>query len=267
MKRVQRFWRGSGILCLLAIGSSVAVLDAAERRERAARGNSRDLETVQVELFDAMRQGTLEVKFIVKSSKQANLIVKNISDKPLSVELPAAFAGVPVLAQIGGGGGGFGGGGGGGGGGQGVGGGGGGRGGGGGGGQFNVAPEKIAKIQLACVCLEHGKDEPRAAMQYEIKPIEELSDRPVVHELLKLFGQGQIDQRVAKAAAWHLANDMSWEELAAKRIRRAGGVTYPYFHPDELRHAVGLANKAVQAVMARSDSEVESHKTPRLPRL
>ena len=43
--------------------------------------------------------------------------------------------------------------------------------------------------------------------------------KPGVAELLTLLGNGKIDQRGAQAAAWHLANGMSWERLAQKRIQ------------------------------------------------
>nr|MBC8356805.1 hypothetical protein [Planctomycetota bacterium] len=102
-------------------------------------------ETVRkVGLFEAMDKGDIEVRFIPKDATEANVLIENKTDKPLTIKFPEVFAGVPVLAQFGGGGGGFGGGGGGGfggggqqgggGGGQGLGGGGGGQQGGGGGG-------------------------------------------------------------------------------------------------------------------------------------
>ena len=74
-----------------------------------------------------MKSGDIEVQFIPKNAEEARVLVKNKTKQPLRIEMPAAFAGVPVLAQFGGGGmggGGMGGGGmGGGGGGQGMGGG------------------------------------------------------------------------------------------------------------------------------------------------
>ena len=115
-----------------------------------------------VELFTAIEAGQLDVKLFPKDATQSTVVVKNLTKKPLRIQMPAAFAGMPVLAQADGGdfgdfggggaddqggggnqgfGGGFGGGG--------LGGGGFGGGGfGGGGGLFNVAPERVHKVKV-----------------------------------------------------------------------------------------------------------------------
>ena len=127
---------------------------------------------------------------------------------------------------------------------------GGGMGGGGGGmgmGMMNVAPEKVGQIKVNTVCLEHGKAEPRAAIPYEIKPIESFTQKPGVKELCQMLGTGKIDQRAAQAAAWHLSNGMSWQELAAKvGVKHINGTTTPYFTPQELQTAVALAGNALK---------------------
>jgi hypothetical protein len=232
-----------------------------------------------VEMFAAMKSGEIKVEFIPKDAKVATVIIRNNSDKPLSVKLPEAFAGVPVLAQFGGGGlgggglgggglggGGFGGGGLGGGGGQGVGGGFGGGGGGfgggglgggggglggGGGGFFNVEPEKVGKIKVETLCLEHGKDDPNPRMKYEIRPVESLTKDARVVELCKMLGRGEVPQNSAQAAAWHLANGLSWQELAAKDRYRSqiAGISQKFFSPLELELAMRIANAAI----ARTD--------------
>ena len=52
-----------------------------------------------VELFSAINAGDLEVKLIPKDATQSTIIVKNLTTKPLRIQMPAAFAGIPVLAQ------------------------------------------------------------------------------------------------------------------------------------------------------------------------
>lgn len=211
---------------------------------------------VEVGLFEAMADGRLQVKFIPKDDRQARLIMKNTSDQPLNVRLPDAFAGVPVLAQFGGGGGGLNVGGGGGGN-QGVGGGGGGFG--GGGNQFNIAPEKVAEARLTTVCLEHGKRTPKPNVPYEIRPIETFTSNAAVHELLALLGTGKVNQRAAQAAAWHLNNDLSWEELAAKEIKHIGRPGEPYFTAAELQAAMALSQEAERrATEAQKDKPAAS---------
>lgn len=233
----------------------------ASSKGRPQKAGAYDPSHETVEMFDAMEAGQIEVKLIPKDSTQARVFVKNKTNKPLNVKLPEAFAARPVLAQIGGGGGG-----------QGVGGGMGGMGGGGmggmgggffnvpglgnggfvnapgmGGGFFNVPAEKEGNFKVPCMCLEHGKPEPRPAMAYKIEPIESFTTKPGVAELCRMLGYGKISQRAAQAAAWHLANDMSWETLFAKRIEHLDGSSEPYFTREELESGVGLANQALEA--------------------
>ncbi|MGH7136909.1 MAG: hypothetical protein ACREHD_14310 [Pirellulales bacterium] len=196
-----------------------------------------------VEMFEAMEAGQIGVKLILKDSTQARVLIKNKTGKPLNVRLPKAFAGVPVLAQMGGGG-------------QGAGGGMGGMGGMGGGGMFNVPAEKEANFKVACVCLEHGKPEPRAQMAYEIKPIESFTTKPGVAEMLTKLGEGRIDQRAAQVAAWHLNNDMSWETLAAKQIKLADGRSYPYFNAAELLAGKQIVEEALAAAEREKEADV-----------
>lgn len=236
-------WVSRALVCLALVGLIGATASAANKHEKTAtpvEGYE------QVELFAAMESGDIEVTLVPRDSRQATVVVRNNSGRPLSVRMPNAFAGVPALAQFGQQGGGFGGGQFGGGGGQfggqqGVGGGfggglggggfgGGGLGGGGGqGGFFNVEPEKAAKVKVACVCLEHGKKEPNASVKYKLVPLTTMTSDPEVAEVCKMLAAGEIDQTTAQVAAWHLANEMSFEQLAAKTVRHVGGVITPYF--------------------------------------
>jgi hypothetical protein len=217
-----------------------------------------------VDLFDGLKSGELDVKFVAKNSHDGRLLIKNNTDQPLSVKLPDAFAGVPVLAQNvgaasgnrssrsssgqnsqnqsvgGGGGGGLGGGGG-------IGG---GRGG-GGGGAFDVAPEKVAKITVQTVCLEHGKKEPTAAITYKIEPITTYTSDPNVQELCKLVGTGDVSQRAAQAAAWHLANHMSWEELIDKKTHHLLGGNEIYFTAADIHSAMQITDRAIKMADSR----------------
>jgi hypothetical protein len=176
--------------------------------------------------------------------------------------LPAAFVGMPVLAQdvggnnrgnrggnsssstssnqsfgggMGGGMGGFG---------------------GGMGGFFDVGPERVAKIKLATVCLEHGKDDPNPRVAYELKPIEEFTDKAELIEVCKMLGRGELNQVSAQAAAWHLSDGLSWQELAQKvRVQHLNGSVEMYFYPQQLT----LARRAVQLAHHRAaDSSVAS---------
>lgn len=235
-----------------------------------------------VDMFQAVQQGDIDVRLIAQNAKGGNVLIENKTDQPVTVKLPDAFAG--VLAQFGGGGfgggglggGGLGGGGLGGGGlgggNQGLGGGfggGGGLGGGGfgggglGGGFFNVAPGKVGKIKVTTVCLEHGKPEPNPRIPYKLVPIESFSDKPEVAELCRLVGSGQVDQSSAQAAAWHLANGLSWPELAHKIGRKhLNGATEPYFTPQQLMFAQRIAGEALRRAESRQTASPAESLSP-----
>ena len=99
---------------------------------------------------------------------------------------------------------------------------------------MNVAPDKTGDLKVGIFCLEHGKAEPRPQVAYEIKPISAFTDNKAVHELCRLYGSGRLSHSATQAAAWHLSNGMSWQELIAKRIKRANGTSYPYFSQFDL---------------------------------
>jgi hypothetical protein len=207
-----------------------------------------------IDLFDGMKSGDLDVKFIPHNANEAQILVKNNTDQPLTVKLPDAFAAVPVLAQaaaggaarqprqqnqnqaVGGGGG--------------LGGAGGGRQ--GGGGAFDVAPEKTVKVKVATVCLEHGKKEPNANVPYELRTIDSYTSDPKVQELCKLVGAGDVSQRSAQAAAWHFANHMTWEELTNKKTHHLIGGDEVYFTAAEIRGAIQIADKAMKQADSRT---------------
>ena len=237
-----------------------ALLLAADRRAKAPKPGEFNPENASVDLFGAIEKGEIEVKLIPKDSTQCKVLITNKTDKPLNVKLPAAFAGVPVLGQIGN---------------QGVGGnnnvnnqaqamgggmggmgmGGMGMGGMGMGGMMNIAPERVGQLKVPTVCLEHGKAEPRAQIKYEIRPIESFTSKTGVQELCAMVGTGKINQRAAQAAAWHLNNNMSWEQLAAKRLIYANGTSKPYFSPQEIQAGMQVSATAVQVAEKRQQQK------------
>ncbi len=256
-----RSWRSPGLGLTVALLLLPGLVLAADRRGKVHKPGQFSPQHQTVEMFTAIDKGQIDVKLIPKNSTLCRVIIENKTDRPLSVKLPEAFAGVPVLAQVGvgvgggvggraggtqqgfGGGMGMGG----------MGGMGGGMGGMGGmgGGFFSIPPEKVGKLKVTTVCLEHGKDEPRPAMKYQIKPIETFTDKTEVHELCRMLGTGRISQRAAQAAAWHLNCTMSWQQLAAKQLKFANGASQPYFSPQEIRAGMQIAATAAKLAKQR----------------
>ena len=233
-------------------GKTVAVAGKAKKSGPAKAGEART-----VEMFEAMDQGLIQVDYIGKDSTQANLIFKNKSGESLDIVLPETFGAVPVVAQgIGMGGGGMGGMGMGGGGMGGMGGGGmggmggGGMGGMGMGGMMRVEPDRPRKFAVATLCLEHGKPDPNPRMKYKVVRLSDVNANPEIAELCKALAKGQVPQNTAQAAAWHIANGLSWEELASKprKICDYTGVEM-YFSGMEIQNALRVTS------LVRSASE------------
>lgn len=265
-----------------------------------AKGSKKDPQAKieNIDLFSAMDDGLVEVNFIGLSYREANVFFKNKTDKPIHLNLPRTFGAVPVLAQgfgggqggglgggglggggLGGGGlagGGLGGLGGGGlGGGQGVGGGfggggvgggagglgGGGLGGGGGaGGFFRVEPDKPRKLSVSTVCLEHGKPDPNPRKKYKLVRLEEVNAAPEIALICAALGDRQIGQSIAQAAAWHIANGLTWHELAWKPriVSQYTGTEY-YFSTSEIQAAMVVASRASSGRNQRSISDSTSY--------
>lgn len=208
-------------------------------------------DTAAVKLFDALNSEQVNVKFIPANSVTANVLVENKTNQVLHIELPEAIAAVPILAQFGqqfgqqqqGGGGG------GGGGNQSVAGGfnGGGNGGQQGGDQglqggfFRIAPKKTRKLKAMTVCMEYGRPDPNPRVAYKMVPITELTTDKKVIELCTKLGQKTVDQKVAQAVAWHLANGLEWNQIAKiNRLQSRYLGNIPMFTANQMRKAKEL---------------------------
>lgn len=274
------------LLALAGISAFVFVieLDAAKRSRRQSgiiTKLSFDPSAEKVGFFNGEKAGKIGVKVIPKNEKGGRVLVQNKSDQPISVQVPPALVGVHVLSQFGGGGmGAMGGGGMGamGGGGMGMGGGGqqsmgggmgmgggmmggggmgmGGGMGGGGGGFFSIPPASTVAVPYGSVCLNHGLPIPRPGSTYRLVPPENYTDDVELQELLTLIASGKVDQKSAQAAAWHITDDMSWQELANKSIKRLGGLpAQRYFSFAEIRRAQMMVAYAREKATARKKSD------------
>jgi hypothetical protein len=269
-KKMMRYNRPLLLGILVTFTGALASFAANGRQAGKPSADAADVETV--EFFQAMDDGDIDVKFIARNDHEARVIITNKTNQPLHLDMPEAFAGVPVVAQIGGGGfggggrgGGGGGFGGGGGGQQSVGGGGlgggGGIGGGGGGGVFSIPPEETAKINTAVVCLDHGLRDPSSSRPYKIVRAEDHIQKPAVVELMKAFGKGRLNHQSVQAAAWHLNNDMSWNELAAKlQGTRRSPSRPPYFTRQQIQAGVAYATEANRLAVVNAEEYAAAYK-------
>ena len=272
-------------LLVLAVTTAVvagSISSALARSDRIKGANPFDSSHETVDLFEAIEQGTLSVKLIPRDSKECRLMITNESQESVNVQLPAALSAVPVVAQIlpgavpgmnqgfdqgfdqgssnapqrlgvgnpfgrqsplqmgpnmqgnplmnPGNGPFF--------------------------APFNIAPEKVAHLKLPSVCLDHGHPDPRPAMQYRLEPIASVTELKELVLLCSRLGSAEVSQRVAQAAAWHLSNGKTWEQLQAMRIRGLGRPDRPFFHAYE----VVQAKKLVEELAAEARTKAKLRK-------
>lgn len=283
--RSLRIGSHSGLIGLLVITVILAAstTTSAGGIKRPLKKLAVDPQAETVELFAGIESGQLAVRMIPKDEFQANVFIENKTKQPLTVKLPRTAVGVQVLKQgfgpagaagagnnanlqgnyqqqgngqaqnVGGGFGmGFGG--------MGMGGMGmGGVGMGMGMGMFSVPPERTAQVPFTSVCLNHGQPTPRAAMNYKLVPTEAYTQDPVLQELLVHVSTGKLERGAAQAAVWHVANKMSWGELASKSIESLGGFApSPYFSREQLVNALSL----LQTAKAQAEQKQQKNATP-----
>ena len=193
----------------------------------------------KIELFEGLDNGSLTAKVVPQSQFGGTVLVTNTTKTPLSVKVPEAVVGVQVFPQLGGMGG---------------------MGGGGaagGAGFFSIPAERTVSVPMTSVCLEHGKANPNSRMTYRLARPSDVSDKPELPELLRMVGQNKIDRGAAQAAAWHIANGMTWDKIAAEKFDHVGRPDEPYFSQDQL----AAARMVVADVQAKARDKAKEEKT------
>jgi len=248
---------------MLSVGLVLAALTTVSEAGKPTIPAQKAVESLPVvPLFEMIEAKQVDVKLVQKDEAVGNLLVENKSGKTINLQMPEAFVGVHVLNQ----------------GlfdnfdnqsnqGQGSGqsqggqttGGGASSSGQSGGPVFSVPPGKIVRIPVKTVCLEHGRPTPASRMEYRVFPIERFSKDPALFELLAKMASGKTPQKVAQAAAWHLASGKSWKQLAAMKFRRLGGQPdIPEFTQNQLASARKLAEKSQMLAERKSKSKDSS---------
>ena len=173
-------------------------------------------ESKPLDLFEAIDQGVVDVKFVARSAAKGRLVMTNNTEAPVEVLVPEAFAGVPVLRQFGGG-----------------------------GGAFNIPPERITRVDVPLLCLDHGLRDPSSSKPYEIRPIEDVVSSPALIEIVKAYANGELPRGASQAAAWHINSEVSWNELASKLTGTVRSFNRSsYFSRQEIQAAMAIVNRA-----------------------
>lgn len=285
-----RLFRGGSSATLLAV--TVLALSAAN--QGPIRQLTLDPDVAIVPLFDGIESGQFTVRMAAINAYQANVVIGNPGTKPLTVAVPKAAVGVHVLPQFGqnqqqpgfftglnngqnnqqqqgqaqGVGGPF----------QGT-----GTGNNNGpgnnnffgngfpsvpaemvtidlqhyGGLATIPAGKSILLKLKTVCLNYGRPDPMSRMTYRLLPVEDYSSDPVLAELLESYSD-RVDQDTMQAAAWHVANGLSWQQIWQLPDRSIPGVSATIFTPREVQ----AAEQFVIAVTESAKQRLNRSTTP-----
>ena len=117
----------------------------------------------------------------------------------------------------------------------------------------------MKKIVVTTVCLEHGKPDPTPKMAYKIVPLDQVTTNKDVHVLCEALGNKLVTQNTAQAAAWHMMDNLSWEELSKKnRVESQYTGNIPWFSPFELRTAMTAVKESKRIAKTRSERDSDS---------
>lgn len=126
------------------------------------------------------------------------------------------------------------------------------------GGLFKVEPDKVGKLKMTSVCLEYGKPDPNAHIEYELRPLDSVVSNPQLTEAVKMLTRGEVNQKSAQAAAWHLANGLTWEELEKKIGRKhLTGRIDLFFTADHLKRGQEIVKEAKKRAEAQQKSATD----------
>ena len=109
----------------------------------------------------------------------------------------------------------------------------------------------MPRVRIGSVCLEYGKPEPRSRIAYELRPLETFSVDPILKQVLAMLPYEGVSQREIQIASWHLASDMSWEDLDALRVEHLNGRSERRFETAE----IDRAREIVDAIIPPSESK------------
>jgi hypothetical protein len=94
-------------------------------------------------------------------------------------------------------------------------------------------------------------------MEYKIVPLQRVTKNSQIIELCRMVGAKEVPQNAAQAAAWHLTDRLSWEELAAKDrfYSKLTGAREKRFSAKEIALAARIVTEAGNRVKRTRSSE------------
>lgn len=118
------------------------------------------------------------------------------------------------------------------------------------GGMATIPPQKSILVRMKSVCLNYGKPEPMSRMTYILIPTEAHSSDPVLAELLENYSD-RVEKDVMQAAAWHVANGLSWAQIEQLSNQPLPGVRARLFTQRQVQQARHLVETVTEAAKDR----------------
>jgi hypothetical protein len=97
-------------------------------------------------------------------------------------------------------------------------------------------------VQLKTVCLDYGAPDPQPNMTYRLLPIDQYTQDRHLIALLESYSE-RVPPNAMQAAAWHVANGLTWSQLAQLPQRSLAGIVAPVFQTRDLQLAQRLVTE------------------------
>lgn len=127
---------------------------------------------------------------------------------------------------------------------------------------FSIPPEKTVQLAFNSVCLNYGRREPHAGMKYKLAKAESVTTDPVLLQLLEDYSP-RTARDAQQAAAWHLANGLSWEQIAQLMDEKIPGNPTPLFNAQQIQSAKMLVAKSEKSAVDRPQKVEKKIETAR----
>lgn len=118
-----------------------------------------------------------------------------------------------------------------------------------------IPPGKTVQLGLKSVCLNYGHPEPMSKMTYRLMAVETYSNDPVLAELLEGYSP-RVDQDAMQAAAWHVANDMNWNQITHLPLRSLVATSAKLFQTKDVQTAQSLVDAAKERAANRPPAQI-----------
>ncbi|MBX6312286.1 MAG: hypothetical protein IRY99_05110 [Isosphaeraceae bacterium] len=109
---------------------------------------------------------------------------------------------------------------------------------------IKVPVDQTVELSIPAVCLNFGIRTPNAKDQFRLMDIDEYTSDPRTRKGLRSLATLGTSQKVAQAAMWHLANGITWSQMAAVASKHLN------------LHEITLAARFVEALDASGSSEL-----------